>query len=233
MTKNTYNVLNVIVRTQKKSHSQISEPCCLRNDRQVVDGPRRWVRCIYLATVLAETLNPSLESSTWILRWPQSRLSAAMHRIRVLSPTAIGRRPGLPVRRERRRQYVRQPSVPAQHRLGPYKESRQDGPHPQGAAAACGAAGLPAVAGGKDCLRSAAPLVGQPRQAPTANSEALPLPLFLNRQEADAVQCRQWEWPLRITILRPSKGASRGEQGARAPLGDCGALWTPPGGTGS
>src|SRR5262245_49020821 len=109
MTKNTYSSLNVIVRTQKKSHAQISEPCCLRNDRQVADGPRRWVRCIYLATVLAETLNPSLESSAWILRWPQSRLSAAMHRIRVLSSTAIGRRPGRPVRRERRRQYVRQP----------------------------------------------------------------------------------------------------------------------------
>jgi hypothetical protein len=31
-----------------------------------------------------------------------------------------------------------------------------------------------------------------------------PLPLLLNRQEADAVQYRQWEWPLRITILRPS-----------------------------
>jgi len=47
-------------------------------------------------------------------------------------------------------------------------------------------------------------LVGQLQQAPTANSEALSLPLLLNRQEADAVQCRQWEWPLRITILRPS-----------------------------
>ena len=59
ITKNTYSILNVIVRTQKKSHAQISDPFCLRNDRQVVDGPRRWVRCIYLATVLAETLNPS------------------------------------------------------------------------------------------------------------------------------------------------------------------------------
>jgi hypothetical protein len=33
-----------------------------------------------------------------------------------------------------------------------------------------------AVAGGKDCLRSTAPLVGQPQQAPTANSEALTSP---------------------------------------------------------
>ena len=32
-----------------------------------------------------------------------------------------------------------------------------------------------AVAGGKDCLRSAAPLVGQLQQAPTADSEALDL----------------------------------------------------------
>src|SRR5262249_54007973 len=61
-------VLNVIVRTQKKVQAQIPEPLCLRNDRQRQDGPRRWVRCIYLATVLGETLNPSLASSAWILR---------------------------------------------------------------------------------------------------------------------------------------------------------------------
>ena len=58
-------------------------------------------------------------------------------------------------------------------------------PHPQGADVACGAAGPIAVAGGKDCLRSAAPLVEQLPQPPTANSEALPFPLLLNRQEAD------------------------------------------------
>src|SRR5215475_8360546 len=46
-------------------------------------------------------------------------------------------------------------------------------------AAAFGAAGLPAVAGGKDCPRSAAPLVGQPQQAPTANSEAFASPPFV------------------------------------------------------
>ena len=57
-----------IVRTQQKSHAQISDPFCLRNDRQVVDGPSRWVRCKYLATILAETLNPSRASSAWILR---------------------------------------------------------------------------------------------------------------------------------------------------------------------
>jgi hypothetical protein len=28
------------------------------------------------------------------------------------------------------------------------------------------------------------------------------LSLLLNRQEADVVQCRQWKWPLRLTILR-------------------------------
>src|SRR5262249_9099402 len=52
----------------------------------------------------------------------------------------------------------------------------------QGADAAYGAATPIAVAGDKDCLRSAAPLVGQQQQAPTASSEALPLPLLLNRR---------------------------------------------------
>src|SRR5215467_9394231 len=92
----------------------------------------------------------------------------------------------------------------ASRRTSDTPKSRNAGPHPQGADVACGAAGPIAVAGGKDCLRSAAPLVGQLPQAPTANSEALPFPLLLNRQEADAVQCRQWEWPSLITILRPS-----------------------------
>ena len=84
-------------------------------------------------------------------------------------------------------------------------KSRNAGPHRQGAAAACGAAGPVAVAGGKDCLQSAPPLVGRPQQAPTANSEALSIPLLLNPQEADAVRCRQSEWLLRITILRPTR----------------------------
>ena len=35
----------------------------------MVDGPRRCVRCIYLETVLAETLNPRRASSAWILRF--------------------------------------------------------------------------------------------------------------------------------------------------------------------
>ena len=39
---------------------------------------------------------------------------------------------------------------------------------------------------------------------PQQTAKHLPLPLLLNHQEADAVQCRQWEWPLRITILRPT-----------------------------
>ena len=105
-----YSVRNVIVWNAKESHAQTSDPFSLRNDRHVADGPPRRLGCIYLATVLAETLNPGLESSAWILRWPQSRLSAAMHRIRVLSSSGIGRRPGRRVRRERQRQYVRQPS---------------------------------------------------------------------------------------------------------------------------
>jgi hypothetical protein len=84
-----------------------SDACYLRNDRQVLDGPRRWLRCIYLATVLAETLNPSRASSAWIRRCPQSVFSMVMRRIRVRSSGAIGHRPGFPLRLERRRQYVR------------------------------------------------------------------------------------------------------------------------------
>src|SRR5262245_2981352 len=34
ITKNTYSVLNVMVWTQKKSHAQMVDACCLRNDRQ-------------------------------------------------------------------------------------------------------------------------------------------------------------------------------------------------------
>src|SRR5215472_9920489 len=56
----------------------------------------------------------------------------------------------------------------ASRRTSDTPKSRNAGPHPQGAAAACGAAGPVAVAGGKDCLRSAAPLVGRKQQAPTA-----------------------------------------------------------------
>src|SRR5262249_22760670 len=74
-TKNTYSVLNVMVWTQKKSHAQMADACCLRNDRQREDGPRRSIGCIYLAIVLAETLNPSRANSAWILRWPQTRFS--------------------------------------------------------------------------------------------------------------------------------------------------------------
>src|SRR6516225_1858443 len=61
-----------MVWTQKKSHAQTADVCCLRNDRQREDGPRRWIGCIYLAIVLAETLNPSRANSAWILRWPQN-----------------------------------------------------------------------------------------------------------------------------------------------------------------
>src|SRR5215510_207869 len=55
-------------------------------------------------------------------------------------------------------------------------KSRGAGPHPQDATAACGAAGLPAVAGGKDCLRSATALAASRQQRPTANSETLTSP---------------------------------------------------------
>ena len=97
------------VWTQKKSHAQTADACCLRNDRQREEGPRRWVGCIYLAIVLAETLKPSLASSAWILRCPQSRFSMVMRRIRARNSGAIGRRPVFTVRRERRRQYAATP----------------------------------------------------------------------------------------------------------------------------
>src|SRR5215471_10890344 len=74
-----------MVWTQKKSHAQMADACCLRNDRQREDGPRRWIGCIYLAIVLAETLNPSRANSAWILRWPQTRFSMVIRRIRVRS----------------------------------------------------------------------------------------------------------------------------------------------------
>jgi hypothetical protein len=47
----------------------------------------------------------------------------------------------------------------------------------------CGAAGPQAFAEGKDCLRSAAPLVGQRLQSPTANNEAFTLSTRCPRQK--------------------------------------------------
>jgi hypothetical protein len=52
-------------------------------------------------------------------------------------------------------------------------------------AVACGAAEPTAVAGGKDYLRSAASLVGQPQQSPTANSETFTSPPVVGWQEAE------------------------------------------------
>jgi len=115
-----------------------------------------------------------------------SRFSVVIRPIRVRTSTALGRRPGRPVvRRERRRQYVRQPCRCQRSTVSGFTTRREvcqplnqrhakiQKRRPQGADAACGAAGPPAVGGGKDCLRSAAPLVGQPQQAPTENSETL------------------------------------------------------------
>ena len=48
--------------------AHIAEECCLINVRRPGDGPLSRGRRIYLATVRAETLNPSLVSSAWILR---------------------------------------------------------------------------------------------------------------------------------------------------------------------
>src|SRR5215472_15714285 len=46
-----------MVRTQKKSQAHIFGSCRFRNSRHPGDGPRWW-RLMYMATVLAETLNP-------------------------------------------------------------------------------------------------------------------------------------------------------------------------------
>src|SRR5690349_9020143 len=69
----------------------------------------------------------------------------------------------------------------------------------------CVCAGPAAVAGGKDCI------CDQQRcrtSAAIAHSKQRNIdlyPLLLDGQEAEAVQCRQWQWALRITILRPSR----------------------------
>ena len=60
---------------------------------------------MYLATVRAETLYPSLASSAWILRWPHNAFSEAIRRISNLSSPRIGiARPLLPGARDRQRQ---------------------------------------------------------------------------------------------------------------------------------
>jgi predicted RecB family nuclease len=66
-----------------ESHAQTVDACCLRNDRQAGDGPRRWLCCIYSAIVLSTKprqlrLDPAL-TPKWILdghatdRGPQLR----------------------------------------------------------------------------------------------------------------------------------------------------------------
>ena len=85
------------------------DACCVRNGRQLGDGLRLLGRCMYLATVLAETLNPSLANSAWILRCPHNRFSLAMRRMRACTSCAIGRRPASLPRLERLRQQAFQP----------------------------------------------------------------------------------------------------------------------------
>src|SRR5258707_1805754 len=64
-TKKAWRVLNHKVWTQKKSQAQISAACHSRKVRQPGDGSRSRGRRMYLATVRADTLNPSLASSAW------------------------------------------------------------------------------------------------------------------------------------------------------------------------
>jgi len=56
-------------------------------------------------------------------------------------------------------------------------EPRNAGRHPQDVAVVCVGAVPAAVAGGKNCLRSTAPLVGQPRNRPQQTAKHSPLPL--------------------------------------------------------
>jgi hypothetical protein len=49
----------------------------------------------------------------------------------------------------------------------------------------CVGAGPAAAAGGKDCLRSAALLVGEPQQSPTANSETFTSPRLMQFNVVD------------------------------------------------
>jgi hypothetical protein len=74
----------------EKSHAQTVAACCFRNNGQPRDGLARVGRWMYLATVLADTLNPSLANSAWLLRCPHNRFSAAMRRISACSSWPTG-----------------------------------------------------------------------------------------------------------------------------------------------
>jgi hypothetical protein len=110
--------------------------------------------------------------------------------MRARSSGAIGRRPSLPVRRERRCQYARQPcrchrstvsgftmrrevlhSLNHRHARTQKRQSVSSRP-----GRAYGAARPTAVVGGKDYLRSAAPLGGPPQQSQTGDSETFTSP---------------------------------------------------------
>src|SRR5215510_9036125 len=83
-------------------------------------------------------------------------------------------------------------------------KSRGAGPHPQDATAACGAAGLPAVAGGKDCLRQTAALAASRQQRPTANSETLTSPACCRTSRRLMLLSVVKEKAFQTTILRPT-----------------------------
>jgi len=108
--------------------------------------------------------------------------------------------------------------VPAQHRFGLYNEERglpaaepATRQNPETTVHILKARPRPAALQDYQLLPEAKIVRDQQRlwldsrsKRPQQTAKHLPLPLLLNHQEADAVQCRQWEWPLRITILRPS-----------------------------
>src|SRR6266403_2689303 len=88
-------VLKRIACTPMKSQAQISPACCSRKMRHPGDG---FCPCgrMYLATVRAETLCPSLASSAWILRWPHKAFAKVIRRMSNLSSPEIGCRPLFP-----------------------------------------------------------------------------------------------------------------------------------------
>src|SRR5262249_23723763 len=132
---------------------------------------------------------------------------------------AIGRRPGRPVRRERRRQYVRQPCRCQRSTVSGFT-TRSEVCQPlnqrhakiQKRRSTCSrrGRGLRRCRTTSRCRRQRLSAISSTfgwTAAASAHSKQRNIdlyPLLLDGQEAEAVQCRQWQWPLRITILRPS-----------------------------
>ncbi len=99
MNTRTYSLLRSTVSTCRKSAATIPAACARRNCRQ--PGPERRgagsmpAACRISHTVDGATVTPSLVSSPWIRRCPQSGFSFARRTTRRAMPGAAGGRPGL------------------------------------------------------------------------------------------------------------------------------------------